>query len=106
MAKDIKFNIRLNIDGRNVVVQASQSVKELQRNLMAARTGSQRLGDALIRFNQVARVYTNISDSLSTLSGVMGIHCQGQFCDRGANQADHHHAAAYGGYRGRYGSYQ
>ena len=72
MAKDIKFNIRLNIDGRNVVVQASQSVKELQRNLMAARTGSQRLGDALIRFNQVARVYTNISDSLSTLSGVMG----------------------------------
>ena len=71
MAKEIKFNIRLNIDGKNVVVQASQSVKELQRNLMAATTGSQRLGAALFRFNQVARVYSNISDSISTLSGVM-----------------------------------
>ena len=83
MAKDIKFNIRLNIDGRNVVVQASQSVKELQRNLMAARTGSQRLGDALIRFNQVARVYTNISDSLSTLSGVMGAPAKVHVYSRG-----------------------
>lgn len=71
MAKEIKFNIRLNIDGKSVVVQASQSVKELQRNLMAATTGSQRLGAALFRFNQVARVYSNISDSISTLSGVM-----------------------------------
>lgn len=71
MAKEIKFNIRLNIDGKNVVVQASQSVKELQRNLMAATTGSQRLGAALFRFNQVARVYSNISDSISMLSGVM-----------------------------------
>lgn len=71
MAKEIKFNIRLNIDGKNVVVQASQSVKELQRNLMAATTGSQRLGAALFRLNQVARVYSNISDSISTLSGVM-----------------------------------
>lgn len=71
MAKEIKFNIRLNIDGKSVVVQASQSVKELQRNLMAATTGSQRLGAALFRFNQVARVYSNISESISTLSGVM-----------------------------------
>ena len=71
MAKEIKYNIKLNIDGKTVVVQASQSVKELQRNLMAATTGSQRLGAALFRFNQVARVYSNISDSISTLSGVM-----------------------------------
>ncbi|MFW5493494.1 MAG: hypothetical protein ACOCOR_04670 [Prevotella sp.] len=42
---------------KNVVVQASQSVKELQRNLMTAKTGSQHLGEALLRFNQVARVY-------------------------------------------------
>lgn len=61
MAKEIKFNIKLNIDGKNVIVQASQSVKELQRNLMAAKTGRQRLGEALLRFNQVARVYSNIS---------------------------------------------
>lgn len=71
MAKEIKFNIKLNIDGKNVIVQASQSVKELQRNLMAAKTGRQRLGEALLRFNQVARVYSNISESIGALSGVM-----------------------------------
>ncbi len=71
MAKDIKFNIRLNIDGKNVVVQASQSVKELQRNLMAAKTSGQRLSETLIKFNQVSQVYTNVSGALSTLSGVM-----------------------------------
>ena len=37
MAKDIKFNIRLNIDGKNVIVQASENVKELQRNIMGAK---------------------------------------------------------------------
>ena len=71
MAKDIKFNIKLNIDGKNVVVQASQSVKELQRNLMAAKTGSERLSSSLIRINQVAKVYENISGSLDALSGIM-----------------------------------
>ncbi len=71
MAKDIKFNIRLNIDGKNVVVQASESVKELQRNLMAAKTSSQRLNTTLIRFNQTAQIYTNVSGALSTLGGIM-----------------------------------
>ena len=71
MAKDIKFNIKLNIDGKNVVVQASQSVKELQRNLMAAKTGSQRLSETMIRLNQVTQAYTNISDAVGALSGLM-----------------------------------
>lgn len=71
MAKDIKFNIKLNIDGKNVVVQASQSVKELQRNLMAAKTGSQRLSESMIRLNQLTQAYTNISDAVGSLSGLM-----------------------------------
>ena len=37
MAKDIKFNIRLNIDGKNVIVQASENVKELQRYIMGTK---------------------------------------------------------------------
>lgn len=52
-----KINVSICFCAKNVVVQASQSVKELQSNLMAAKTGSQRLGEALLRFNQVARVY-------------------------------------------------
>lgn len=71
MAKEIKFNIKLNIDGKNVVVQASQSVKELQRNLMAAKTGSQRLGEAMLRINQVTQAYQNISSAVGALTGVM-----------------------------------
>lgn len=74
MAKEIKFNIKLNIDGKNVVVQASQSVKELQRNLMAAKTGSQRLGEAMLRINQVTQAYQNISSSVGALTGVMNTY--------------------------------
>ena len=74
MAKEIKFNIKLNIDGKNVVVQASQSVKELQRNLMAAKTGSQRLGEAMLRINQITQAYQNISSSVGALAGVMNTY--------------------------------
>lgn len=74
MAKDIKFNIKLNIDGKNVVVQASQSVKQLQRNLMAAKTGSQRLGEAMLRMNQVTQAYQNISSAVGAVSGVMSTY--------------------------------
>lgn len=74
MAKEIKFNIKLNIDGKTVVVQASQSVKELQRNLMAAKTGSQRLGEAMLRINQVTQAYQNISSSVGALTGVMNTY--------------------------------
>ncbi len=71
MAKDIKFNIKLNIDGKNVVVQASENVKELRRNLMAAKTSGQRLSAALVKINQTTQAYTNISGALSTLGGIM-----------------------------------
>lgn len=71
MAKDIKFNIRLNIDGKNVIVQASESVKELQRNLMKARTSSLRFTESIVRVNQITQAYTNISDAVGALSGIM-----------------------------------
>lgn len=71
MAKDIKFNIKLNIDGKNVVAQVSENVKELQRNLTAARTSGQRLSATLIKFNQLAQVCTNASGALNTLKGAM-----------------------------------
>lgn len=71
MAKDIKFNIKLNIDGKNVVAQVSENVKELQRNLTAARTSGQRLSATLIKFNQMAQVCTNASGALNTLKGAM-----------------------------------
>lgn len=71
MAKDIKFNIKLNIDGKQVVVQASENVKELQRNLMAAKTSGQQLSATLIKFNQIAQVCSNVNGALSTLGGIM-----------------------------------
>lgn len=71
MAKEIKFNIKLNIDGKQVIVQASQNVKELQRNLMAAKTRGKRLSSTLIKFNQAAQVFANVNGALSTLGGIM-----------------------------------
>ena len=33
MAKDVKFNIKLNVDGKDVVVQASTNVQQLADKL-------------------------------------------------------------------------
>lgn len=71
MAKEIKFNIKLNIDGKQVVVQASESVKELQRNLMAAKTGCNRFRESMVRINQVSQAYANISNAIEALGGIM-----------------------------------
>ena len=45
MAKDVKFNIRLTIDGKEQIVTASTNVKQFAQELEIARTESTKLRD-------------------------------------------------------------
>ena len=47
MAKDVKFNIRLNIDGKEQIVIASTNVKELAKELNIAEDKTSKLKDAM-----------------------------------------------------------
>ena len=47
MSKDVKFNIRLTIDGKEQIVTASTNVKKFAEELEIARTESTKLRDDL-----------------------------------------------------------
>ena len=71
MAKDIKFNIKLQIDGKEHIVSASTNTKELAKQLNIARDAATRFGNRLIEFNQYADALRNISESVSRFAAGM-----------------------------------
>ena len=52
MAKEIKFNVKLVVDGKEQLVTATSTAEELRRVLDSAKTSSQKLNAALVNFNQ------------------------------------------------------
>lgn len=71
MSDTIRFNIKLNIDGKDVVVQASESVKELRRNLQATKTSADKTRQSILGMNQITTIFGNINSSLSSLKSSM-----------------------------------
>ena len=52
MSKEIKFNVRLTVDGKEQLQTATVDVRELREAIESTRTPTQRLNDAFIHFNQ------------------------------------------------------
>lgn len=71
MAKQLTFNLRLNIDGKEVITQCSVSVKEFASQLDSARTKAKKTGDAFSHWTQQAMGFQALASSLQQLSGVL-----------------------------------
>lgn len=71
MAKDIKFNIKLKVDGKEQLVTASASSKELAEQLNIARQAVDGLSRAFIDLNQTVEIVQNIGEAFSRLSAHM-----------------------------------
>ena len=71
MAKDVKFNIRLTIDGKEQIVTASTNVKEFADQLAIAQTQSTKLRDDLLKVTQVTTSFQNAMSGLQQLTGLM-----------------------------------
>lgn len=71
MAKDVKFNIKLTVDGKAQVVQAVTSTKELQAAVEDAKNSTTKFAATLIRLNQTVQAFDNAADSLSKLQGAL-----------------------------------
>ena len=71
MAKDVKFNIRLNIDGKEQIVTASTNVKQFAQELEIARAESTKLRDDLLKVTQVTTSFQNAMSGLQQLTGQM-----------------------------------
>lgn len=71
MAKDVKFNIRLTIDGKEQIVTASTNVRKFAEELEIARTKSTKLRDDLLKITQVGASFQNAFTGLQQLTGVL-----------------------------------
>lgn len=71
MAKEIKFNVRLVVDGKEQLVTATSTAEELRRVLDSAKTSSQKLNAALVNFNQAVMAANNVTNAISQISGAL-----------------------------------
>ena len=71
MAKEIKFNIKLLIDGKEQLVTASTSAKELRDNLDAAKTSAAKFREKMITVNQTVAALQNASSAINGLRDTM-----------------------------------
>ncbi len=71
MAKDVRFNIKLTVDGKAQVVQAVTSTKELQAAVDGAKSSTANFASTLIKLNQTVEEFDNAADALSKLQGAL-----------------------------------
>ncbi len=71
MSKEIKFNIKLLVDGKEQLVTATTSVKELRANLEAAKPAADKFRDKLISLNQSVEALKNASSAINGLRDTM-----------------------------------
>lgn len=68
MAKEIKFNIKLTVDGKEQVVTATSDLNEMQKNISLVRAAASGMRDSLISFNQGFEVLRNVSSTFNDLT--------------------------------------
>lgn len=72
MAKEVKFTVRLNVDGKEQVVTATSTVHDLQRAVDSAKGSAVKLRESLINANQTIQMMQNAINAFSQLSGALG----------------------------------
>ena len=71
MANEVRFNIRLNIDGKEKVVTATTAVDNLRRMVDNAKGAAGALQEQLINTNQIVEKWNNVSNAIGQLSSVL-----------------------------------
>ena len=63
MAKEIKFSIKLNVDGKEQLVSATTTTKQLQDVVQGAQTAADKLRNSLISINQGFEIIGNLTSA-------------------------------------------
>ena len=71
MANEVTFPIKLLIDGKEHLVEATADVKKLAKELEGAKTEGNKLRDELLKFNQAKEAFDNLLGSLHQVTGAM-----------------------------------
>lgn len=71
MSNEVRFNIRLNIDGKEKVVTATTAVDNLRRVVNETKGATGALQEQLINTNQIVEKWNNVSNAIGQLSSVL-----------------------------------
>ena len=71
MAKKITFDIELNVNGQNMVVRASQDVRELQKAVSTVQDGTRRAVDEFMGFGGAVATIQGMTNGIEQVSGVI-----------------------------------
>ena len=72
MAKTIPFNIKIRIDGKDVVVSSRRDVERLGEALSASTQRANRFRDSMIKWSAISSTVGNVYSSLQNLTNIMG----------------------------------
>lgn len=71
MAKEVKFNVRISVDGKDQIVTATTSVNDLRQVMDRAKGSAAKLRDTLLNYNQSVQVLQNVTNAVSQLTGTL-----------------------------------
>lgn len=71
MSNEVRFNIRLHIDGKEKIVTATTAVDNLRRVVNEAKGATGALQEQLINTNQIVEKWNNVSNAIGQLSSVL-----------------------------------
>lgn len=71
MSNEVRFNIRLHIDGKEKVVTATTAVDNLRRVVNETKGATSALQEQLINTNQIVEKWNNVSNAIGQLSSVL-----------------------------------
>ncbi len=71
MSNEVKFNIKLVVDGKEKIVDATADIKKFAQEFENARTESTKVRDELLKFTQTSQSIQNVITGMQQLTGVM-----------------------------------
>lgn len=96
MAKTIPFNIKIRIDGKDVVMSSRRDVEKLGEALHASQKRASEFRDTMVKWNTISSTVGNVYNSLQNLTNLMGGYiAKGQRRHGGSDEADDGDAAAH-----------
>lgn len=72
MAKTIPFNIKIRIDGKDVVVSSRRDMEKLGEALHASQKRASEFRDTMVKWNTISSTVGNVYSSLQNLTNIMG----------------------------------
>ena len=71
MAKEIKFNVRIAVDGKEQLVTATSSVADLRQVMEKAKGSAGCVRDTLLGYTQTVQAAQNVSNAFSQLADTL-----------------------------------